>query len=82
MTFLLLALATLDKVPHGSCRGNSLVTLVLRLTSHLRATYDAAVKIWICASANWLNVLADLQLTAEYAESQDVDGSITTLLDS
>ena len=53
---------------------------------HRKHANDVAVLIEYVAltgaQAAKFNVLADLQLIAENAESQDVDVSITTLLDS
>ena len=66
------------KVPHGSYRGDSFADMGSVLTKHLRAKYGEAVKE--CVDANvaelrklqsWLYELADPELTALYAESQD-----------
>ena len=58
------------------------------LTSHLRATYDAAVQKWIWdGRGRFAQVQAGerdcrSKLTAVYAESQDESVSVTTLLNA
>ena len=66
------------KVPHGSYRGDSFADMGSVLTKHLRAKYGEAVKECVDASVadlrklqTWFYKLADPQLTAVYAESQD-----------
>ena len=66
------------KVPHGSYRGDSFADMGSVLTKHLRVKYGEAVKECVEADVadlrklqTWLYKLADPQLTAVYAESQD-----------
>ena len=66
------------KVPHGRYRGDSFADMGSVLTKHLRAKYGEAVKECVEADVadirklqSWLSELADPELTAVYAESQD-----------
>ena len=66
------------RVPHGSYRGDSFVDMGSVLTKHLRAKYGEAVKECVEAEVadlrkwqSWLYGLADPELAAVYAESQD-----------